>query len=174
MCDGFFWEGYFFKKKSEKRKRSVSKMATTPTKEKKTTPTYEKSRPAGLPSASVRQSFGFCISNRRVLSLESNFNFFFHYTPQLAFLTRENFRQTSPVHVRRSSLGSSSNTPEKSLYNKLHEDPKVKAAQYSGVRFRAFSFSVHIFLILTHTSHYLTHITTVQSPRSSNKCHCLW
>ena len=48
-------------------------------------------------------------------------------------MTRENFRQTSPVHVRRSSLGSSSNTPETSLYNKLHEDPKVKAAQYSGV-----------------------------------------
>eukprot|EP00938_MAST-03A_sp_MAST-3A-sp1_P005491 g5491.t1 len=63
----------------------------------------------------------------------------------LAYLTRENFRQTSPVHVRRSSLGSSSNTPEKSLYNKLHEDPKVKAAQYSGYNRRVLQTSAIAF-----------------------------
>ena len=70
-------------------------------------------------------------------------------------MTRENFRQTSPVHVRRSSLGSSSNTPEKSLYNKLHEDPKVKAAQYSGVSFLIlFFFRVHSPIpIFSHTQY---------------------
>jgi len=91
-------------------------------------------------------------------SIESLINLFFNIS-QLAFLTRENFRQNSPVHVRRSSMGSSCNTPEKSLYNKLHEDPKVKASQYSGVRqYFFFSLSPRI----TYFTYILQHNRRVQ------------